>query len=506
MLVWIELLFCVFVVAFWWYKNDQRRYSKYPPGPVRLPIVGNVLQMLIKSTEFPALALQKLADEHGDVMFIKIAGGEAVVCSSCDAIKEMLNHENAIGRLQYEFIRDRHANRNLGVIWSWGPTWRNLRRFTVRNLRDFGFGKSSQMDSVINEELDKFLEHMRQQIRSAPNNTLYGVTDFFHLTFNNVLWRLVSGKSYGYHDPQMMELLRLNREFFNSTNFGLDLSETFPILRDLFPKWSGRAAQLKTSKDLFDYGRQMLEEQRQLGTYKEDPSCFLDVFIAKVEESRKDPNSDFNDDQFVTTILDLLVAGSETSSKTLTFGMLYMMLYPQVQEKVQEEIDQVVPDGFPIDSSMKSKLPYTSAVFLEVFRYSTVVPIPTAREATDDFIFRGFFIKKGTGIIANTQAVHFSEKLWGDPYTFRPERFLSEDGSGVDMKKADLLLTFGYGKRICLGMVLAETTTFLYFATMLRTFRLEKLPGANISLKPTLGITLGPQPFNVKIFVRVPKN
>lgn len=54
------------------------------------------------------------------------------------------------------------------------------------------------------------------------------------------------------------------------------------------------------------------------------------------------------------TVLDLLVGGSETSSKTLSFGILYMLLNPDVQEKVQQELDREVPFG-PIDSTMKSR-------------------------------------------------------------------------------------------------------------------------------------------------------
>lgn len=151
-----------------------------------------------------------------------------------------------------------------------------------------------------------------------------------------------------------------------------------------------------------------------------------------------------------------------------------MMLNPQVQDKIQEEIDRVIPKDVPIDSTMKNKyekafilgfnytschvtiyplemiwflrLPYTSAAVLEMFRHSTVIPAPTAREATEDFYFRGYLIRKGTAIVTNVHAVHFSESLWGDAKNFRPERFLNADGTGIDKNKADLLETFGAGK------------------------------------------------------------
>lgn len=121
-----------------------------------------------------------------------------------------------------------------------------------------------------------------------------------------------------------------------------------------------------------------------------------------------------------------------------------MILNPQVQDKVQKEIDQVVPEDVDIDSSLKSRLPYTCATILEIFRYSTIAPTPAPREALDDFYFRGYFIKKGTSLITNVHATHFNES-WGDPMNFRPERFLTSSGTEIDQKVADRLNSFGAG-------------------------------------------------------------
>lgn len=150
-----------------------------------------------------------------------------------------------------------------------------------------------------------------------------------------------------------------------------------------------------------------------------------------------------------------------------------------------------------------------------MLRYSTILPTPTAREATEDFYFRGYLIKKGTCLITNVHAIHFSKYLWGDDVkNFRPERFLNSSGTAVEKKMADLLATFGaglswimmiesqklmilkrlmkpmmstivlLGKRFCLGQSLAETTIFIYFATVLRQFEFVKVPGTNPSTEP----------------------
>lgn len=221
------------------------------------------------------------------------------------------------------------------------------------------------------------------------------------------------------------------------------------------------------------------------------------------------------------------MAGSETSSNTLSFGILYMLLNPLVQERVQNEIDHLIPEDIPIDSSMKDRLPYTFATVLEIFRYATIAPTPAPREATEDFYFRGYHIKRGTCLITNVHATHFNEAIWGDPQNFRPERFLNSSGMGIDLKIADRLNSFGagkmvagfigiifknmdmifknfcfLGKRYCLGQSLAETTIFLYFVSVIRRFKFVKVPGTNPSTEPILGITTCPKPFTVRIVDR----
>lgn len=124
----------------------------------------------------------------------------------------------------------------------------------MRNLRDYGFGKSFEMDAVVNDEVEKFVEHIRCQSTSVPGNIIH-VEDLFNLTMVNIIWRLVSGKSYEYNDAKMLHLLKLNDDFFKSTNFGLDMTNVFPVLRDWFPDWSGRTIQRKSSEALFEYGK-----------------------------------------------------------------------------------------------------------------------------------------------------------------------------------------------------------------------------------------------------------
>ena len=51
----------------------------------------------------------------------------------------------------------------------------------------------------------------------------------------------------------------------------------------------------------------------------------------------------FSDDQLTALIMDVLIAGSDTSASLLSFSILFLCLNPEYQRKIHEEIDKHVP-------------------------------------------------------------------------------------------------------------------------------------------------------------------
>ena len=80
-------------------------------------------------------------------------------------------------------------------------------------------------------------------------------------------------------------------------------------------------------------------------------------------------------DNLKVTMFDLFLAGSETTSTTLTWAYLFMIRYPEVQEKVQQELDQVVGTDRLPSCSDRPNLPYTEAVLMEVQRCGNITPL-----------------------------------------------------------------------------------------------------------------------------------
>jgi cytochrome P450 len=78
-----------------------------------------------------------------------------------------------------------------------------------------------------------------------------------------------------------------------------------------------------------------------------------------------------------------------------------MALYPEVQRKAQEEIDDVIgTDRLPTLSD-RGSLPYVEAIVLELLRWQPITPLNIPHATTEDDVFEGMFIPKGSVIMVN---------------------------------------------------------------------------------------------------------
>ena len=97
-----------------------------------------------------------------------------------------------------------------------GEFWSEQRRFTMRHLRDLGFGRTSS-ENVIEEEIHEMLDDLRASAASNPA----GIVDFkgvFSVSIINVLWAIIGGERFQRNDAKFIHLLNTIEEFFRSGN------------------------------------------------------------------------------------------------------------------------------------------------------------------------------------------------------------------------------------------------------------------------------------------------
>jgi cytochrome P450 len=163
-----------------------------------------------------------------------------------------------------------------------------------------------------------------------------------------------------------------------------------------------------------------------------------------------------------------LMGPARQTISTLSSFFLVLLLYPEVQKRAQAEIDEVIGRGRLPGLNDRPNLPYIDGLCKELLRWRLVLPLGVAHATTEDDVYGGYFIPKGTTVLPNTwcvgqegkkgiwgllscslaciRAILHDPEVYGDPETFKPERFLTDDGKKV-LEDPLLMYAFGYGRR-----------------------------------------------------------
>ncbi|XP_055507622.1 cytochrome P450 2K1-like isoform X1 [Leucoraja erinacea] len=476
------ILFALLAVSCLMYLYSGCKRSvvyKLPPGPSPLPLIGNLhtldLKMLHRS-------LTELSEQYGPVFTIQLGLEKVVVLTGYKAVKEALvDQADEFAERAKVPVLEMQAN-GYGISFGHGESWKQMRRFTLMTLRNFGMGKKTIEDKITEEA--KYLVQEIESHQDQPFDTSVPVTS----AMANIICSIVFGERFDYRDEVFLTITKLIRENFNLLGSSrVQMYNAFPFLGFL----------PGTHKKIFQNRTQMVQlilnfyEEHQKTLNENDVGSLIDAFLVKREEESNNLDSYFHDNNLVTSVTNLFAAGTDTSSSTLRWAILLMMKYPEIQRNVQEEINKVIGTEVAPRMVDRKGMPYTDAVIHEVQRFANILPMNIPHATTKDTHFREFFIPKGMQVIPLLSSVLHDKTQWETPNDFNPSHFLDAEGRFV---KRDAFMPFSAGRRICIGESLAKMELFLFFTTLMQKFSFQALPGICLDLTPLVGLTLCPKP------------
>ncbi|NXQ00012.1 CP2J2 protein, partial [Vidua macroura] len=468
----------IFLLIADYMKNRNPR--NFPPTPLRLPFLGHIYLLDFRD---PAVTVQRLSKRYGDIFSIHMGSMKFVMVNGMRLVKEVLVNQGDKFMDRPDIPIDKEIFSKIGLISSIGHLWKAQRRFTLTTLRNFGLGKRS-LEERIQEECRHLVDVFGDEQGNAFNPQLK-VTN----SVANVICSLIFGNRFEYHDEDFQRLLKTMYEI--TVLHGAVTSQlynSFPSIMKYIP--GAHHTIFKNWRLLKTF------MQEQINKHKEDwnPSESRDYIDSYLLEISKDHDSDtFQEEHLIACSLDLMFAGTETTSSTLRWALLFMATHPEIQARVQAEIDAVIGQARPPALEDRNNLHYTNAVIHEVQRKGNVIPFNVPRMASEDTYVDGYYIPKGTAIMANLTSLLFDKNEWKTPDTFNPEHFL-KDGK---FWKKEHFLPFSLGKRACLGELLARSELFLFFTSLLQKFTFQAPPDTTLSLQPMIGITVAPQPYKI---------
>lgn len=451
----------------------RKRYycTSLPPGPPPMPILGNLLQL---NTNNLFQSLLKLSTVYGPVFTIYLGSLRVVVLSGYEAIKEaLIDHGDEFsGRGSLSGIN--RFLQETGVVFSNGERWKQLRRFSLMTLRDFGMGKRTNEERIL-EEAEFLVEELKKTKERLIDPTL-----IISGALSNVICLIVFNERFDYEDPQFLALLNLVFESSKyMSSFWGQLVDMFPSIMKHLP--GGHRRFVKLLQGLQDF----ISEKVKINQETLDPNNprdFVDCFLIRMEKEKHKTGTEFTMQNLLSTVLNLFFAGTETVSTTIRYGLLILLKHPDIEEKIHEEIDRVIGQDRSPSIDDRSRMPYTDAVIHEIQRFINISPMSVPHRVTRDTKFRGYLIPKDTEVFAMLGSVLWNPTFFPNPEKFNPRNFLDDAGS---FKKSEGFIPFSAGKRICLGEGLARMELFLFLTSVLQKFTLK--PPAdleNVNLTP----------------------
>ncbi|XP_015088335.1 cytochrome P450 83B1-like [Solanum pennellii] len=478
------LLFVAFLILFIFLLSKVKKSSKnsLPPGPIGLPFIGNLHQF---DSLTPHIYFSKLSKKYGKIFSLRFGSTPIVVISSAKLAKQVLKTQDLAFCSRASHLGQQKLSYNgRDIVFApYNDSWREMRKICVLHL--FSLKKVQSFRPIREDEVSRMIKKISQHVVTSQITNL---SNLMILLSSSIIFRVAFGIRY---DEESNESRRFYFLFEESAAMmtSFFVSDFFPSL-NWIDKLTGLTNRVdKNFKDLDEIYEELIKQHLNPNRPKSMEGDILDVLLQLKKE--KSTPIDLTLEDIKAIVMNVLLAGSETSAAAVVWTMTALMKNPKAMKKVQQEIRKSIGNKGIVNEDDIQNLPYFKAVIKEAFRLYPPAPLLIPRETMKKSTLEGYEIQPGTIVHVNAWAIARDSDIWENSEEFIPERFFNSD---IDFKGQDFeFIPFGAGRRGCPGITLGVASMELALSNLLYSFDWElpygmKKEDIDTDVKPGLTI------------------
>jgi len=419
----------------------------------------------------PVAVLDKYSAAHGNTFRFYLGGLKEAIVTIDPAVIQHVLKTNADNYKKSEIQVKRMGHfLGKGLLTTHGEAWKTQRRLIQK-----GFDRR-QLDAlslIMQDSLSESLADFDRQIHSGP------VDIYPHLM--KITFAMVARSLFG---------ARLRDEDIDLVSDTICEVQEFIVRQTIQPylnPWFQVSGELRRHDEMRTRADAVLLQYIQKRRNEAPGSDLLQTLM----DARYTDGEGMPDSLILSESMQLLVAGHETSSNSLSWMLYLLSSRPDILERVRQELDEVLGDA-PMGHADLPRLVFTTQIIQESLRlYPPFWMID--REAIADDRVGDVVIPAGSMVIVHVHGAHHAPAHWPDAETFDADRFLK---GSEKLRTPFTYLPFGGGPRTCIGNHYALLQILMILSDLLRRYDFQVAPGQTIEpqamviLRPRHGIRM----------------
>ncbi|EPZ36148.1 cytochrome P450 [Rozella allomycis CSF55] len=461
----------------------KRRLPAEIPGPKGLPFFGVAFEI---NPENFSQKLESWAWGYGPMYKIKLFGQETLIISDMEVVQYILKNrpqKYTRGDKVPQVFEGLHT---MGVFSNEGSEWKDARQLVTPS---FAPNRLASMNNIFAKHICALKHEFSDFTKNANeivDQFLIKKADFNEKRlhdpcplFQNAALKIIIESAFAYGQEDLLPPSLLNE-------MGLVFKVTGDRLFGGFPLWmfyktkEDRKVEkiIKRIYSIIDVVIKSYVEK------KGDKNVLNRTLMESLLQTQREANFDskvpkMTIEQMKGNIMQVMIAGYETTSSTLMWILYFLIKYPEVQRKIQEEADLVLGDRSSLTEEKISDLkqeefPYITNVIKETMRLKSVAPFFQASNIEDE-VLHGHHIPAGTDIALLTRVASLRACPTENAFEFNPERWNIDD-EDIHKKQMNSFMGFGGGTRICPGRHLAMLELTLMIAVVISDYDIKPFP------------------------------